>query len=248
MYNILIVEFSTIRAWGSGTLQPLVAEMSVSNQLWKMTLVEKKCAHTFPLVSKDEEKANKQKTLKISPVFFFLFFFFISWLLGKFQLNTFMQTGCYFYDHYYYRVLFDHLSLLSVKRGMLCVTCLIFSFIDVKLWDGLIFPVMCQLSVVSVLCPLKGRSHLCPDKRALVTMTVREKKRESKRVGGKWRAGMTGSCELRWVLQWGGVRILRSRENCKIISLYLCAPKHGLQNKYQKSWNTNEQNEELKSN
>lgn len=139
-------------------------------------------------------------------------------------------------------------QLLSVKRGVLCVTGLIFSFIDMKLWDGLIFPVMCQLSLVSVLCPLKGHSHLCPDKRALVTMTLREKKR-GKRVGGKWRAGMTGNCELSWVLRGGEtVRILRSRKNGKSINLYLCAPKHGLQNKYQKTWITNEQNEELKSN
>lgn len=59
---------------------------------------------------------------------------------------------------------------------------------------------MCQLYVVSALCCLKGHSHLGPDKRALVTMTVREKKRESKKVGEQWIEGMADSCELSVVL------------------------------------------------
>lgn len=42
-----------------------------------------------------------------------------------------------------------------------------FTVIDMKLGDGAIFPVMCQLCFVSVHCPLKGCCHLCSDRRLL---------------------------------------------------------------------------------
>ena len=158
MYNILIVEFSTIRAWGSGTLQPLVAEMSVSKQLWKMTLVEKKCAHTFPLVSKDEEKANKQKTLKISPVFFFLFFFF--YLLTSWQISV---------EHLYANWLLFLWSLLlqsivwplelaeCEERHALCyLSDIQFHWYEAVRWANL----SCDVSALCCQCPLSSEGPL----------------------------------------------------------------------------------------
>ena len=85
--------------------------------------------------------------------------FFLSRLVGKCQLNTYLQTDYYCYDNYHYRVLFDHFSAVAEckKRCALCYRSDIhFYWYEAVRWANL----SCDVSALHCQCPLSSEGPL----------------------------------------------------------------------------------------